>query len=98
MTEAPHFRYPKKDELIGYVTQLLGFGRMYVKCADGKIRLCQVKGSLSRYLWIGEGDLVLVKPWEVEKDKKGDILYRYDRGSWADLKTKGFFDDSIFNA
>ena len=70
MTEIPHFRYPKKDELLGYVTQLLGFGRMYVKCSDGKIRLCQVKGSLSRYLWVGEGDLVIVKPWTVEHEKK----------------------------
>ncbi len=95
MTEAPTFRYPKKDELLGYVTQLLGFGRMYVKCSDGKIRLCQIKGSLSRYLWVGEGDLVIVKPWAVEHEKKADVLYKYDKNSWGDLKAKGYLKDNL---
>ncbi len=84
--------------MVGYVTQLLGFGRMYVKCSDGKIRLSQVKGSLSRYLWISEGDLVLIRPWEVEHDKKADVMYKYDKNSWPDLKDKGYINDSIFNA
>jgi translation initiation factor 1A len=95
MTEAPTFRYPKKDELLGYVTQLLGFGRMYVKCSDNKIRLCQVKGSLSRYLWVGEGDLVIVRPWVIETEKKADVLYRYDKNSWGDLRAKGYLKDNL---
>lgn len=95
MTEPPRFRYPKKDEMLGYVTQLLGFGRMYVKCADGKIRLCQIKGSLSRYLWIGEGDIVIIKPWTVEHDKKADILYKYHKNTWGDLRAKGLLKDDL---
>ncbi len=88
MTEAPRFRYPGKEEVLGYVTQLLGFGRMYVKCADEKIRLCQIKGSLSRYLWVREGDLVIVKPSTIEFDKKGDVMYRYEKNEWDLLRTR----------
>ncbi|MCL4399293.1 translation initiation factor IF-1A [Candidatus Parvarchaeota archaeon] len=95
MVEAPHFRYPRNNEMIGYVTQLLGFGRMYVKCTDKKIRICQIKGSISRYLWVSEGDLVIVRPWDIEKDKKGDIMYKYDRNAWSDLKAKGLIPDDL---
>ncbi len=98
MTEAPRFRFPKKGEMIGYVTQLLGFGRMYVKCTDNRIRLCQVKGSLSRYLWISEGDLVLVRPWEIEHEKKADVLFKYDKNSWQILRDKGLFNDSLLSS
>lgn len=84
--------------MIGYVTQLLGFGRMYVKCTDNRIRLCQVKGSLSRYLWISEGDLVLVRPWEIEHEKKADVLFKYDKNSWQILRDKGLFNDSLLSS
>jgi translation initiation factor 1A len=95
MTEAPHFRYPKGEELLGYVTQLLGFGRMYVKCSDNRIRICQIKGSLSRYLWVREGDIVIVKPWLIEGEKKADVMYRYEKNAWNDLKAKGLLKDSL---
>ena len=97
MTEIPHFRLPKNDEMLGYVTQMLGFGRMYVKCADDKIRLCQVKGSLSRYLWINEGDIVLIKPWQIEHDKKADVLFKYNKNDWDTLKARGFLKDNLLN-
>lgn len=97
MTESPRFRLPKNNEMLGYVTQMLGFGRMYVKCTDDKIRLCQVKGSISRYLWINEGDIVLVKPWEIEHDKKADILYKYRKNEWDSLKSRGYLKDNLLN-
>lgn len=90
MTEAPRFRYPRQEEVLGYVTQLLGFGRMYVKCADERIRICQIKGSLSRYLWVREGDLVIVKPSTIEANKKGDVMYRYEKNEWDSLRSRNF--------
>ncbi|EFD92699.1 MAG: S1 IF1 family protein [Candidatus Parvarchaeum acidophilus ARMAN-5] len=97
MTEVPMFRFPRNGEMLGYVTQMLGFGRMYVKCTDDKIRLCQVKGSFSRYLWINEGDIVLVKPWEIEHDKKADVLYKYRKNEWDSLRAKGYLKDNLLN-
>lgn len=97
MTKPPVFRYPSKDEVLGVITQLLGFGRMYVKCSDDKVRLCVVKGSLSRYLWINEGDIVIVKPWDIEKDKKGDVMYKYEKNDWGRLKAKGYDIDKLLS-
>lgn len=69
-------RLPKKDEVIGVVTQRLGSSRMYVSCMDGKTRNCRVPGSKRRGLWLRENDVVLIKPWEFDDDK-GDFEYKY---------------------
>ena len=70
-------RQPKGNEMFGVVEQRLGYNKMYVRCQDNRIRMGRVPGKYSRRLWIREGDLVIVIPWEVQGDKKGDIVYRY---------------------
>ncbi len=70
-------RLPKKNEMFGIVEQRLGCSKMYVRCADNKIRICRIPGRFSRRLWVREGDLVLIEPWSVQGDKKADVVYRY---------------------
>lgn len=70
-------RQPKGTEMFGIIEQRLGYNKMYVRCQDNRIRMGRVPGKYSRRLWIREGDLVIVIPWEVQSDKKGDIIYRY---------------------
>lgn len=89
------FRLPEKDEVLGYVIQQLGYGNMYVKCSDGKIRFCKVKGSLTRYAWVKAGDFVIVKPIDPESDKKGDIVYQYDKAGIEKLKQLGYNLDAL---
>ena len=72
-----HVRLPKSGELFAVVEQRLGYNKMYVRCQDGKIRIGRVPGRYARRLWIREGDLVIIKLWEIEVDKKCDIIYRY---------------------
>ena len=48
-----------------------------VRCLDGNTRNCRIPGRLKRKLWVREGDLVLVEPWQFEGDKKGDIIFKY---------------------
>ena len=44
-------------------------------CFDGKIRLCKIRGTLTRKkVWIGAGDLVLVSLRDFEDDKCDVIL------------------------
>ncbi|MFA5484841.1 MAG: translation initiation factor eIF-1A [Candidatus Pacearchaeota archaeon] len=69
-------KLPKKNEVIGVITQRLGSSRMYVSCMDGKTRNCRVPGSKRRGLWLKENDVVLIKPWEFD-DEKGDLEYKY---------------------
>ncbi|MEM2881483.1 MAG: translation initiation factor eIF-1A [Candidatus Methanomethylicaceae archaeon] len=80
---------PGEGQLVGIVAQLLGFNRVKVRCADGKTRICRIPGKMIKKIWLREGDLVLVAPWDFQSDQKGDILWRYDRNEIKILKSKG---------
>lgn len=84
-------KFPREGELVGYVDQRVGNGRMLVKCSDGKTRNCKVPGRLRRALWVREGNYILVKPWEFD-DSKGDILFTYNPRAVSVLKEKGLLD------
>jgi translation initiation factor 1A len=46
---------------------------------DGKERLCRISGKLKRRVWIREGDVVLISPWDFQRDTRGDIVWRYTK-------------------
>jgi len=79
-------RLPRRGQILGEVEQLLGERRMSVKCTDGKTRLCRIPGKIRRRIWIKEGNIVLVEPWEVQTDERGDVLWCYTRqqGGWLE--------------
>jgi len=83
---------PSEGELVGVVTQLLGFDRVKVKCSDGKTRICRIPGKMKKKIWLRLNDVVLVAPWDFQSDQKGDIVWRYDRGDLRELKAKGYLD------
>ena len=83
-------RTPKGKEIIGIVDQLLGFRKMYVRCSDSKTRLCRVPGRFRRSMWVRQGDVVLVEPWELGGDERGDILIKYSQAQVDFLRRKGF--------
>ena len=63
---------PSENDVLGIAIKMLGAERIMVKCQDGKERLCRIRGKLKKRVWIREGDIVLVSPWEVQSDKRGD--------------------------
>ncbi len=75
---------PSKNDVLGIAVKMLGAERIMVKCQDGKDRLCRIRGKLKRRVWIREGDIVLVSPWDFEADSRGDIFFRYRQNqvSW----------------
>ncbi|MBU0590772.1 translation initiation factor eIF-1A [Candidatus Micrarchaeota archaeon] len=75
--ERRRMRYPKDGEVMGVVLGLMGGSRMKVACKDGKERMCRIPGKLRNRVWVREGDVVIVKPWEIEGEKKGDVIWRY---------------------
>ena len=85
-------RLPKEKEVLGILDQRLGASRMLVRCLDGKSRNCRVPGRLKRKLWLREGDVVLVEPWEFD-DGKADILFKYNPTAVSWLKRKGYLKD-----
>ena len=87
-------RIPQGKEVLGIVNQRLGGSRMKVLCLDSKERICRIPGRLRRGLWVREKDVVIVEPWELGGDKKGDIIYKYRGKTEVDfLKKKGYLKD-----
>jgi translation initiation factor 1A len=77
--ERRRIRMPRESEreVLGIVLGLMGGSRMKVACKDGKERMCRIPGKLRNRVWVREGDVVIVRKWEIEGDKKGDIIWRY---------------------
>ena len=84
---------PKQGEVIGIIEQRVGANRMIIKCLDGKERNCRIPGARRRGLWIRPGDTVIVRPWEFESDKRGDVLLKYTPAQIEWLKRKGFLKE-----
>ena len=47
-------------------------------------------GRLKRRLWVREGDVVLVEPWEFGGGEKGDIIFKYKPIQVKILEKKGY--------
>jgi translation initiation factor 1A len=41
---------------------------------------------MKRRVWIREGDVVLVSPWDFQTDKRGDLIWRYTRAQAEQLR------------
>ena len=68
---------PSPNDVLGIAVKMLGTDRITVKCPDGKEGLCRVRGKLKRRVWIREGDILLVSPWDFQVETRGDIFWRY---------------------
>ncbi|MGC8479442.1 MAG: translation initiation factor eIF-1A [Candidatus Micrarchaeia archaeon] len=88
--EQPRLMIPKSGELVGVVTKSLGATNFIVFCSDKIERTCSIPGRLKRRFWVKEGDIVLVKPWEIQRNERGDIIWRYSVMDKSLLKQKGF--------
>jgi translation initiation factor 1A len=72
-----NLKLPQGSEVLGKVARIAGATNFFVKCTDGKERLCTIPGRLRRAFWIKTNDVVLVRPWVVQSDERGDIVWRY---------------------
>jgi translation initiation factor 1A len=44
---------------------------------------------LKKKLWVREGDVLLIEPWELGGDDKGDVIYKYKSNQVDKLKREG---------
>jgi translation initiation factor 1A len=89
-------RLPKvrNREMFAIADQLLGASKIRVMCADGKSRLGRIPGKLRKRMWIREGDLLIIQPWEFQEEK-ANILYRYTRTQATHLSRRGKIPDLV---
>ncbi len=83
-------KLPQGKQVFGIVLSELGGARMLVYCSDDKERVCRVPGRLRTFLWVKEGDIVIVEPWDIQSDERGDIVWRYKPLEVNWLKEKGY--------
>ena len=82
-------KFPRGNQVFGLCEQRVGGSRMRVRCMDGKTRICRIPGRLKRKLWVREGDVLLIEPWELSGDVKGDVIFKYKPIQVDILKKKG---------
>lgn len=90
--EIRRVKLPRGNQVLGLLEQRVGGSRTRVRCLDGRTRICRIPGRLKRRLWVREGDIVLVEPWELSGNEKGDIIFKYRRTQVDFLKKKGYLD------
>lgn len=88
--ERKRLRFPREGEVLGLVLGLMGGSRMKVACKDGKERMCRIPGKLKNKIWVKEGDVVIVRPFSIQGDSKGDVIWRYFPLQARILKEEGY--------
>jgi len=81
---------PAGTDVLGVVVKLLGYDRVLVKCQDGYERVCRIRGKMKRRVWIRVGDVVLVSPWDFQRETRGDVIWRYTRNQADWLRKEGY--------
>lgn len=92
--ELRRVKLPRGNQALGIVETRLGGSRMRVRCLDGKTRICRIPGRMKRKLWVREGDTVLVEPWELGGEGKGDIIFKYRPTQVEYLRRKGILKEA----
>lgn len=97
-TEEEYIRLPlpkkSKNEMFAIADRLMGGSRINVVCADGKSRLARIPGRMKRKQRVRAGDLVIIKPWDIQDDK-ADIIFRYRRTQAIVLSRRNLLPEEI---
>lgn len=83
-----------KGEIFAVADQIMGGSRLRVICEDGTTRLARIPGKLRRRMWIREGDLLIIAPWDFQQEK-ADVRFRYTSTQSAYLSRQGKIPESI---
>jgi len=83
-----------KNEMFAIAERLLGGSRIHVVCADGKSRLARIPGRMKRRQRVRAGDLIIIKPWDIQ-DEKADIIFRYRRTQSVILSRRNLLPEEI---
>lgn len=79
---------PQEGELLGLVIKLVGGDNIIVKCTDGKVRTCRIRGNIKRRMWTRDEEMVLIAPWDFKADRV-DIIWRYISAHAEKMKQDG---------
>jgi translation initiation factor 1A len=101
---APAFIERQPDQLYARIVKILGSLNLLAYCNDNKTRICHIRGSMRKKVWINIGDLVLISVRDFEKDLKesgkdyerADIVAKYDPEHLSKLKKIPDINQKLF--
>ena len=101
---APAFIDRQPDQMYARIIKVLGNRNLLAYCNDNKIRLCHIRGTMRKKVWINIGDIVLVSMREFEKDvsqtgkqyEKADVVAKYDMEHLNKLKKMEDVNKKLF--
>ena len=67
-----------EDHEYAVAKTLLGDGRVSAECADGRLRVCRIRGKMRKRVWIVAGDLLLLSLRDFQDDK-ADVIHKYSQ-------------------
>ena len=94
--EISRIRRPRDNQVFGIIEMMMGGDKMKVQCDDDKERLVRIPGKLRKRMWVRVGDLILVAPWKVMSDRRGDLAWKYTKTQANWLQKKGFLKNIRF--
>lgn len=86
-------REPEGKEVLGVVLRKEGGGKYRVYCTDENERICRIPGSKKRGLFVKRDSVVLVEPWKIQGDEKGDIVHSYSNAETRWLEDRDYLDN-----
>ena len=82
------------NEMFAIAEQILGGRRIRAICADGEERITRIPGKMRRRLWVREGDLIIIQPWDFQPSK-ADVKMRYSKTQALYLSRKGVLPEIV---
>lgn len=86
-------REPEGKEVLGVVLRKEGGGKYRVYCTDENERICRIPGSKKRGLFVKRDSVVLVEPWKIQGDEKGDVVHSYSNAETRWLEDRDYLDN-----
>lgn len=100
----PIFIDRQEDQMYGRVVKNLGNRNMLVYGNDNRVRICHIRGSMRKRVWINPGDIVLISLRDFElaaEDKsklydRGDIIAKYEEENLNKLRKMPDVNKKLF--
>jgi len=87
--------YKPKGEMFAIVTEISGGSRMKAFCEDDLTRMVRIPGKFKKRMWCRVNDIIIIKLWTIQSDKKCDLVYRHRPIEREVLKRKGLIPEKL---
>tara|TARA_Y100001963_G_scaffold43113_1_gene60447 strand:+ start:172 stop:486 length:315 start_codon:yes stop_codon:yes gene_type:complete len=81
--------YAPRGEMFAVVREFTGGSRLMAWCEDKCMRIIRIPGKFKKKMWVRVHDVIIIKPWVVQSESRGDLVYRYVKTERDTLIKKG---------